>query len=121
MAKAFRVLSWNIEHLSGKKPGRVGRVVASLKVESPDVFGLYEIEGKDVFQELTSQMPGYSFHITEGPQTQEILIGVRNRFTAFFSQRVQFKSGNQSLRPGAMLTIRLDNENYTLWFCILKA
>ena len=121
MAKAFTVLSWNIEHLSGKKPGRVERVVETLKQESPDVFGLYEIEGKDIYQTLSTQMPGYSFHITEGPQTQEILLGVKAKFTAFFSQRVTFKSGNTRLRPGAMLSIKLDGVDYSLMFLHLKS
>lgn len=121
MAKAFTVLSWNIEHLSGKKPGRVERVVETLVEETPDIFGLYEIEGKDIYQEISTRMPGYSFHITEGPQTQEILLGVKNSFTAFFSQRVTFKAGNVRLRPGAMLSIKLDNVDYSLVFLHLKS
>ncbi len=121
MAKAFSVLSWNIEHLSGKTAGRVKRVVTALKAENPDVFALYEIEGKDIYQDISSRMQGYSFHITEGPQTQEILVGVKGKFTAFFSQRVQFKSGNDRLRPGAMLSIKLDSKDYTLLFLHLKS
>lgn len=121
MPKAFSVLSWNIEHLKGKKPGRVKRVVDTLTNENPDVFGLYEIEGKDIYQDIATTMPGYSFHITEGRQTQEILVGVKNKFTAFFSQRVAFKSGNSWLRPGAMLSIKLDGVDYTLMFLHLKS
>ena len=121
MAKAFSVLSWNIEHLSGKKAARVQRVVTALRAESPDIFGLYEIEGKDIYQDISSKMPGYSFHITEGPQTQEILLGVKGKFTAFFSQRVQFKAGNSWLRPGAMLSIKLGGKDYTLLFLHLKS
>ncbi len=121
MAKAFSVLSWNIEHLRGKTPGRIQKIVARLKQENPDVFGLYEIEGKDIYQDLANAMPGYTFHITEGPQTQEILVGARNRFTSFFSQRVAFKAGNSRLRPGALLSIKLDGEDYSLMFLHLKS
>jgi hypothetical protein len=120
MAKAFSVLSWNIEHLKGKRPDRISRIVNSLTFENSDIFALYEIEGKTIYRTLADKMPGYSFHITEGPQTQEILVGVKNKFTAFFSQRVAFKSGNSWLRPGAMLTLRIGNKDYTLMFLHLK-
>jgi endonuclease/exonuclease/phosphatase family metal-dependent hydrolase len=121
MAKAFSVLSWNIEHLKGTRPGRVDKVVDVLVDEDPDIFGLYEIEGRSIYQEIASRMPGYSFHITEGPQTQEILVGARHSLTSFFSQRVTFKSGNNWLRPGAMLTVKLDGEDYVLMFLHLKS
>ena len=44
----------------------------------------------------------YFFHITEGPQTQEILVGVKSGFSPFFTQRVEFKGGNPRLRPSAL-------------------
>ncbi len=121
MAKAFSVLSWNIEHLKDKNPARVKRIVDTLSAENPDIFGLYEIEGKDIYQNISKAMPGYNFHITEGEQTQEILVGAKNTFTAFFSQRVTFKSGNTRLRPGAMLSVKLDNHDYTMMFLHLKS
>lgn len=121
MSKAFSVLSWNIEHLKDKQPNRIKRVVETLKSENPDVFALYEIEGKYIYDDLVTKMPNYSFHITEGRQTQEILVGVKNRLTSFFSQRIEFRSGNAFLRPGAMLSIKLDNEDYTLMFLHLKS
>ncbi|WP_455218263.1 endonuclease/exonuclease/phosphatase family protein, partial [Kaarinaea lacus] len=119
-AKAFSLASWNVEHFKGK-PERISRVVDFLSQQSPDVFGLYEVEGKHVYRELSRNMPGYSFHITEGTQTQEILIGVKNRFTAFFSQRVAFKSGNQYLRPGALLSLSINNVDYSILFLHLKS
>lgn len=122
MAKAFTVLSWNIEHLKGK-PERTKAVVKKLKNEGPDIFAIYEVEGKIVYEELSDQMPGYTFHITEGKETQEILLGVKKtpRFTAFFSQRVTFKSGNEYLRPGALLSVKLDSVIYSLLFLHLKS
>lgn len=96
-------------------------VVSYLNQVNPDIFALYEVEGKDVFGELTTKMPGYQFHITEGPQIQEILVGVRSGLTAFFTQKTEFKSGQTTLRPGALLTVTVDGENYPLLFLHTKS
>jgi len=121
MSKAFSVLSWNIEHLKGKRENRIARIVNTLHREDPDIFALYEVEGKTVYQSLVTKMPNYTFHITEGPQTQEILVAVKSGLTAFFSQRVSFKSGNSWLRPGALLSLRINDNDYTLLFLHLKS
>ncbi|WP_044835234.1 endonuclease/exonuclease/phosphatase family protein [Thalassomonas actiniarum] len=121
MPKAFSVLSWNIEHLKGKRPDRLFRIVNTIKFENPDIFALYEVEGKTVYHSLLTELPGYSFHITEGPQTQEILVAVKHKFTAFFSQRVEFKSAYSYLRPGAMLSVRVEGQDYSLMFLHLKS
>ena len=122
MAKAFSVASWNVEHFKSQGvPSRVDDVVAFLKDQRPDVFALYEVEGKEVFEALTEKMPNYTFHITEGQQVQQILLGVRTNITAFFTQRTEFKSGVSLLRPGALLTVRIDEVNYTLLFLHTKS
>ena len=121
MAKAFSVMSWNIEHLKGKRPERIKAIVDTLKDEKPDIFAIYEVEGKTVYNDLLDKMPKYTFHITEGPQTQEILVGVKDGISAFFTQKVTFKTGNPSLRPGALLSIRIDNVDYSLLFLHLKS
>lgn len=120
MPKAFSLASWNVEHFK-KKDACVDRVVSFLKKQNPNVFALYEVEGKDVFVELTKQMPSYTFHITEGPQVQEILVGVRSGLTAFFTQKVEFRSGVSSLRPGALLTLTIAEKNYTMLFLHTKS
>ena len=120
MATAFSLVSWNVEHFKGK-PERLKRVVKFLKAQNPDILGLYEVEGKEVFRELSRTMPNYSFHITEGRQSQEILVGVKSGFTSFFSQRVAFKAGNSWLRPGALLTVTIDEADYSLLFLHLKS
>lgn len=124
MAKAFSLASWNVEHF--KNPdSRVDRVVDFLVGpeggNKPDVFALYEVEGSEVYDELVKKMPGYSFHITEGPQTQEILVGVKSHLTAFFTQKLEFKSGNSLLRPGALLSLHVDGEDYTILFLHTKS
>lgn len=122
MAKAFSVASWNVEHFrSHGVSSRVEDVVQFLADQNPDVFALYEVEGKDVFEALTTLMPGYTFHITEGSQVQQILLGVRSGLTAFFTQKTEFRSGVSLLRPGALLTITVAGENYPLLFLHTKS
>ncbi len=125
MAKLFSVASWNVKNFKGKPEERVARVVEFLLNpnggNTPDVFGLYEIVGKDVYAEFVQRMPGYSFHITEGPQTQEILVGVKGNLTAFFTQRLEFKSGITVLRPGALLSLRIGGKDYSLLFLHTKS
>ena len=57
MTKLFSLASWNVEHFKGQ-PERVGRVALLLKSRDPDVFALLEVEGKAVFQEPVTRMPG---------------------------------------------------------------
>lgn len=115
MAKAFSLVSWNVEHFENDPP-RVQRIVAQIVAQDPDVFALYEVQGKDVFEALTAAMPGYTFHITEGPEVQEILVGVRGGISAFFTQRVAFKSGVYLMRPGAFLTVTVGGASYSILF-----
>ena len=120
MAKAFSVASWNVEHFKGEKDRKV-RVVQFLKDQNADVFALYEVEGKEVFELLVNEMPNYQFHITEGPQVQEILLGVKRNHTAFFTQRTEFKRGNTYLRPGALLSLQVNSKVYSLLFLHTKS
>lgn len=120
MPKAFSLASWNVEHFKNA-PGRVSDVIALLASLNPDVFALYEVEGKDVFGELVTKMPGYQFHITEGPQVQEILVGVRSGLTAFFTQKIEFKAGASAMRPGALLTVTVAGQSYPILFLHLSS
>ena len=122
MAKAFSVASWNVEHFKSQGvQSRVDDVVGFLNQQKPDVFSLYEVEGKQVFDALTSMMPGYTFHITEGQQVQQILLGVRANLTAFFTQKTEFRSGVSLLRPGALLTLKVGGKTYPLLFLHTKS
>lgn len=118
MAKAYSLASWNVEHFRNPD-SRVDRVVDFLvALGPPDVFAPYEVEGREVFDVLVSKMPGYTFHITECPQVQEIMLGVKSSLTAFFTQKTEFKSGLWALRPGA-LTIA--GEPYPILFLHTKS
>ena len=120
MTKAFSVVSWNVKHFK-RKPERVETVVQLLKDQNPDVFALYEVTGAEVFRALTEKFPGYTFQITEGPETQEILVGIRRTLTAFLTQRVSFKAGATAMRPGLLATITKDGVNYSLLFLHLAS
>lgn len=120
MAKLFSVASWNVEHFKDDA-SRVGRVVQFVDDQRPDMFGLYEVEGATIFDALVTRMPEYSFQITEGPQTQEILIGVRRTMTAFITQKVEFRSGTTHMRPGQLVTVVRDGKNYGLLFLHLSS
>ena len=120
MAKAFSLASWNVEHFKDD-PSRIKRIISFLNAQNPDVFALLEVEGKEVFSNLVKQMADYQFHITEGPQTQEVLVGVRNGFTAFFTQKAEYKTGNSLLRPGALLTLTVDGVHYSILFLHTKS
>ena len=120
MAKVFSIASWNVEHFRGDAT-RVKRVVKYLKDQKPDVFGLYEVEGSSIFNTLVTEMPDYTFQITEGPQTQEILVGVHKNLTAFITQKVTFKAGTTHMRPGQLVTVVKNNKNYALLFLHLAS
>lgn len=120
MVKAFTVASWNIEHFRDD-PARAAKVLGFLKRQRPDVFALYEVEGKRIFDPLVKAFPRYQFHITEGAQMQEILVGVRGGLTGFFSQRLEFQVGQVSLRPGSLLTVTVAGRNYSLLFLHTKS
>ena len=120
MAKVFSVASWNVEHFKDD-PARVNRVVDLLAAQNPDVFGLYEVEGATVFNALVDKMPNYTFQITEGAETQEILVGVKKTLTAFITQKTEFRSGTTHMRPGQLVTITKNGKNYALLFLHLAS
>ena len=127
MAKAFSVLSWNVEHFGKTKLGSshankpIGLIIDYIAAQKADVVAIYEVEGKVVHTTIMQKMPGYQFHITEGPQTQEILVGVKKTLDSFFTQKTTFKAGAAALRPGALLTITKDGVNYPILFLHLKS
>lgn len=126
MVKAFTVASWNVEHFKSdddeaSSKERVERVVSYLKDVDPDVFGIYEVTGKEVYFEIVEKFPDYTFEITEGEEVQEILAGVRNSLGCFFTQRLEFKSAVPYMRPGLLASIRKDEATYNLLFLHLAS
>lgn len=126
MPKAFSFASWNVEHF-GDDPTRVDRAVDLLLNAdpdgggAPDVFAIYEVEGKQVFDAFMQKMPTHSFFITEAHILQNILVGLRNGITGFVTQREKLQSGMPTLRPGMLATISVNQTQYSLLFLHLKA
>ena len=97
MPKVFSVASWNVEHFTGDtktSKARVKRVAEFISGKDggpasvPEVFALYEVEGKDVYKEFMKTFPDHRFHLTEGKQTQEIFVGVHKNLQTFSTQRL---------------------------------
>jgi len=120
MAKAFSVVSWNCEHWREGDPRNADRV-GLLADQEADVVALYEVEGREVWRAVMDGLPGYSFFITEGQNTQEILVGVGPGTTAFLTQKVEFQGRDAFMRPGAFLTVRAGGADYSLLFLHLAS
>ncbi len=103
------IMSWNVEHFTGDKTGsrrdRVRRVVEAVAATDPDIFAIMEVQSGRVFSEFVNRMRGYVFAITEGPQSMEIMVGIKSGITAFMTQKNEFKRNNPGLRPGALVTV----------------
>lgn len=126
MAKAFSVASWNVEHFGASNKDKTPKkdikpIIDFLAQQKPDVLAIYEVRSSIVFRPLMEAMPNYHFHVTEGPQMQEILIGVKRNITAMVTQKIEFKSGQSTLRPGVLCTLLIDGEYYPLLFLHLKS
>jgi len=128
MAKAFSVASWNVEHFGAsissknKTPKKdIKPIIDFLAQQEPDVLAIYEVRSGVVFRPLMEAMPNYHFHVTEGPQMQEILVGIKQNFTAMVTQKIEFKSGQSTLRPGVLCTLLINGEYYPLLFLHLKS
>lgn len=111
----FTFLSWNVEHFDDNDPGRTQVVADTIKAAHPagkpiDVMGILEIKSIRVRDLMLDHFPNYDFYLTDGPQVQEILIGVRRGVFAqkIFTQKREFKAGNESLRPGALISLLQD-------------
>lgn len=120
MAKLFSFASWNVEHFVND-PDRVTENIQFIQQHNPDVFAILEVEGSQVFFDFVDLMPTHNFFITEDLSKMEILVGVNRQFTAFVTQRQQFKSKIPTLRPGALVTLTINNDYYSILFLHMKS
>ena len=108
-SEVLSVASWNVEHFgrtSSTKSARDPRhAIEFLSSQNADVVAIYEVVGKEVFWAIIEMMPDYNFFVTEGAETQEILVGIRSGCTGFVTQRTEFKAGHPGLRPGVLATV----------------
>ncbi|MBL0714986.1 MAG: endonuclease/exonuclease/phosphatase family protein [Desulfosarcina sp.] len=107
---SIKILSWNIEHF---KMGKTAEVAQIIQGDQPDVFALYEVEAAPIYQFMIDNFPNHSVFITEGQQSQEILVACRNTYEGIkFQQKKAFRSGNPRLRPGAFLSFRYPRKGF---------
>ncbi len=127
---ALSVCSWNVEFFGSRRPGETHAQVANRIDEvfdflaqpeiQSDVFAIYEVNGAQVFRKVTAAFPDYSWQITEGSGTQQILVGFR--VPAFVTQRIEFSRGfTGPLRPGVLVTVPHQGQVYPMLFLHLKA
>ena len=129
MNKVFSVASWNVEHFrnASSDKNRIQRVADFIAGADdgpdvvPDIFALYEVEGKEIFQDFMRKFPEHHFHLTEGKETQEIFVGVHRKLQSFSTQRLEFKTGREYQRPGLLLTIRIEEIDYSLLFLHIRS
>jgi len=112
--------SWNIG--SGNAQ-RTERCVAYLSKLNPDVFGLLEVSGKNAFPPVMKWFPEHTFSIFENGDNsnQGILIGVRRSLQSFLTHRDELQSNLPTLRPGGLVTIKINEQLVTFLFVHLKA
>lgn len=126
---SFTVSAWNVEFFGSKRKGdnnadvlaRIDRVFNYLRTEiDTDIYAIFEANGAQVFSQATTLFPEYSWQITEGSGSQDILIGARR--PVFVTERTEFGKGfNGPLRPGALVSVVDDGETYSMLFLHLKA
>lgn len=119
MESKVSVLWWNVHNLRGLD--HAARIVSYIKEVDPDVFALGEVVGEAAYRLVARAFPRHNFYMTFGKQSQEILVGVRSTFQAFFSQRTEFQSGNEFLRPAALLTLSIGEPPLNILFVHLKS
>ncbi len=116
----FSIASWNVEQFKLDTTLK-DEVVKHFRSQNPDIFAILEVVGADVWRYMFKEFPKHSFYITEGKQSQEILVGVHKDLRCFLTQRDEFKAGRTSLRPGPFLTVQVDDDHYTILFLHLKS
>lgn len=121
----LRILSWNVEHFGKSdaedRSGRLSRVIDVIRHHDPDVFAILEVEGVEVFDAFTDRFPDYSFTLSEGPNSQEIMVAIRHGLRSFITQRSEFKRSNPNLRPGMLVTVTRNGRNLPMLFNHLKS
>jgi exonuclease III len=119
MESKVSVLWWNVHNL--RDVDHAARIVSHVKEADPDVFALGEVIGDAAYRHIAREFPQYSFYMTFGKQAQEMLVGVRRTTQVFFSQRTEFQSGNEFLRPAALITISVGDPPLNILFAHLKS
>lgn len=115
--KKFSLLAWNVQAFRGA-PQQLNELAGHIGQFDPDVFGIFEVEYVDVIDMVRNKLPQYDYYLTDGPQNKEILIAVRQSTfqQVVFSQKREFKVFNPFLRPGALISLWMDEQFYNILF-----
>jgi Endonuclease/Exonuclease/phosphatase family len=113
----YSVLTWNVEHFKNST-SRIKTVADSIAAFKPDIFAIFETEELNLPLLIRQYFPNYNFYLTDGPETQEIMLGVKDGlFTqVVFTQKREFDVGNSRLRPGALLNLKKGVKEYNHLF-----
>ena len=114
----FSFMSWNVRHFKGT-PSRLNDVESLVRDFNPDVVGFIEYQGKRAIRELiVERFPDYDFAVTDSTQNLEVVVAFRrNKFDqVVWTQKREFNNARRSLRPGALISLRLGQEFYNLLY-----
>lgn len=107
LPQTLKCLSWNVKHFSGRRRSRLSSIVKYLVSLELDVIALYEVKGSEIFGLMAKYLPEFNWFTTSGPQSQEILVGVRSTVgITGVEQRDEFRADNTYLRPGLVVTVQ---------------
>ena len=118
---AFSVLSWNVEKFGTKGDEHTARILDTVSTKTPDLVAFYETKPSAVWLPLMQQLDDYAWYITEGKQSQETLLGVKNDLNVFVTQRTEFKTRDAYYRPGLLCTVLVDDSVYPVLFLHLAS
>ena len=126
---SFSVSAWNVEFFGSKRKGdssqevtdRVERVFKYLAEEiKTDIYVIFEANGAQVVEQARTRLPAYTWTITEGSGSQDILVG--SKLPVFITERTEFAHGFKGpLRPGTLVLLEDAGINYSIRFLHLKA
>ncbi|MCA9664097.1 MAG: endonuclease/exonuclease/phosphatase family protein [Myxococcales bacterium] len=104
----FSLMAWNVRHFFGA-PQRTRDVARWVRRLDADVIGFCELASRVAARALMAELDEYDFGVTDGVGQLELLLGWRRRRFAqvLFTQRREFRNGQQHLRPGALLSLRV--------------
>jgi len=122
----FSVLFWNVENFGrflgadpAKHAERVEKIKDHIRGLAPDLFCLCEIKDKVALRNLIiKEFSDYDFGVTDGLEQIELLgAWKRDKFQqVLFTQRREFKVGEDYLRPGTLISAKFDGRYYNFLF-----
>lgn len=114
---------WNVENFGKHIPSstlppqefkdRVESVATHIENLDPDLICLCEIWDKVALRSLLMErLPDYDFAVTDGDENIELVAGWKRGKVdqLIFTQRREFKADRDKLRPGSLVSVKIDGE-----------